>query len=144
MARIKLTRRLCWVMPELRLESEANALRFCSLQTLVFDEGDVAEVGCEPDPPVDVGLAPLVAEAVEVPPPDEPELLPPEVRLPVMSAGEARFDTGGPGKMYTAPSVYTSGSKMPGSLSLYAPGKETVWLGVPVCEPPTRICVQDG
>ena len=29
---------------------------------------------------------------------------------PVMSAGDARFDTGGPGKMYVAPGVYMSGS----------------------------------
>jgi hypothetical protein len=29
----------------------------------------------------------------------------------------------------------------PGSLSLYAPRRETVWLGVPVCKPPTRFAV---
>ena len=45
---------------------------------------------------------------------------------PVMSAGDARFDTGGPGKMYGAPGENTFGSYMPGSLSLYAPGKRTV------------------
>lgn len=61
-----------------------------------------------------------------------------------MSESEARFDTGGPGNMYVAPVVKTVVSRMPGSVSLYAPGKETVWFGVPVCEPPTIICVQDG
>lgn len=88
-------------MPELRLESDANGLRFWSLQTLLFDDGDVADVGCAPDPPVDVGLEP----------PDEPEPEPePELGLPVMSAGEARFDTGGPGKTYGEPGEYTFGS----------------------------------
>ena len=48
-------------------------------------------------------------------------------------------------KVWGAPGMYMLGSQLPGSLSLYAPGKETVLLNVPICEPLTRFwCRMDG
>lgn len=66
------------------------------------------------------------------PEPDEPEV--------------TNAATGGPGNVYDAPGLKTSGTKIPGSLSLYAPGKLTSSLacGPPVWEPPTFSWAQDG
>jgi len=61
---------------------------------------------------VDVGLRVLDGKM--------PELVP----LPLPSLGDVtNLATGPPGKTYVAPELKTSGSKMPGSLSEYAPGK---------------------
>jgi hypothetical protein len=53
---------------------------------------------------------------------------------------------GGPGNVYGAPLLNTLGSKIPGSLSLYAPGMLTSSFacGVPVPDPPTLSWVQEG
>ena len=68
--------------------------RFCSLQTWL---NVLCAVGFPPDPFVAVGLAFFLVDDGEGFP-DGDELF--VVNWPVMSAGEARFDTGGPGKMY--------------------------------------------
>lgn len=76
-----------------RFESDVSC--FWSLQTLFDDDC----VGCAPAAPVDVGLAPFVVDVAEVGVPldgDDPGA--PNDVWPVMSAGEARLDTGGPGK----------------------------------------------
>jgi hypothetical protein len=93
--------RLCCAMLVSRRESVAS--RFCSLQTRL--KGDCAiPVGCAPEPApfVDVGL-PFFAvdDEYEFPPGDDDEPFPDS--WPVISAGEARFDTGPPGKVYDAP-----------------------------------------
>ena len=123
---MKLMRRLCCAIPMSRRDS--GALCFWSLQTRL--KGDCAiPVGCAPEPEpapfVDVGL-PFFAvdDGDEFPPGDDAAPFPDS--WPVISAGEARFDTGPPGKVYGAPDEYTLVSWIPGSLSLYAPGKETV------------------
>jgi hypothetical protein len=86
--------RLCGAMPVSRCES--SALRFWSLQTRL--KGDCAiPVGCAPDP-VDVGLPFFAVDGeVEFPAGDDDEPFPDS--WPVISAGEARFDTGPPGKV---------------------------------------------
>lgn len=93
MARMKLKRRLCGSMLVPRRESDVP--RFCSWQTRL---NGVCAVGFPPDPFVAVGLAFFpVDDGEEFPEvPDGDELF--VVSWPVMSAGEARFDTGGPGK----------------------------------------------
>lgn len=56
-----------------------------------------------------------------------------------------RLSTAGPGNWYFEPRTLKKLSPTrPGSVSLYAPGNETVLDGAPVPEPPTRICVQEG
>jgi hypothetical protein len=92
----------------------------------------------EPTPFVGVGLPIFAVEDEYKAPAGDDDKTFPDIQ-PVISAGEARFNTGPLEKVSGSPAVY-----MLGSLSLHAPGKETVWLGVPVWEPPTRICVQDG
>jgi hypothetical protein len=86
-------------------------------------------VGVEPEP-VSVGVA-VEFEGSE-PDPDPPPL-----------TNAAMF---GPGKVYFEPGLNTLGSKMPGSLSLYAPGRLTssFCFGAPDCEPPTLSWVQEG
>ena len=81
--------------------------------------------------PVVVGEAAPVVDAVE--PSDDDD--------PVM-----KLAIGGPGKTYGASGVKTFGSKMPGSLSEYAPGMLTRSLadGAPAWLPPTVICAQAG
>ncbi len=82
--------------------------------------------------PVVVGEAAPAVEAVD-PLPDDDD--------PVM-----KLAIGGPGKTYGASGVNTFGSKMPGSLSEYAPGMLTRSLadGAPDWLPPTVICAQAG
>jgi len=90
---------------------------------------------------VPVGLAPpvLVADAVED---DAVVVALPGVEVPPFTNAAI----GGPGKVYGALASNTWGSKMPGSLSLYAPGKLTnsETSGTPVPEPPTVSCPQAG
>ncbi len=78
---------------------ESDASRFWSLQTRL--KGDCAiPVGCAPEPAlfVDVGLPFFtVDDGDEFPPGDDDEPFPDS--WPVISAGEARFDTGPPGKV---------------------------------------------
>lgn len=83
--------------------------------------------------PVVVGEAAPVVDAVDPLPDDDDD--------PVM-----KLAIGGPGKTYGASGVNTFGSKMPGSLSEYAPGMLTRSLadGAPVWLPPTVICAQAG
>jgi hypothetical protein len=105
----------------------------------------VAEVWVSPAEAVDGGSASGPAAVAEVwvsPDGDDPDAR--NDVGPDMSAGEKRLDTGGPGKGYFLFELVYTSIKMPGSVSWYAPGKETVWSGVPVCDPLTRICVQDG
>ena len=104
---MKLMWRLCGAMFVSRRES--SALRFSSLQARF--KGDCAFPVEEPEPApfVDVGL-PFFAvdDGDEFPAGDDDEPFPDS--WPVISAGEARFDTGPPGKVYGAPSVYMLGS----------------------------------
>lgn len=92
MARRKLVWRLCWPIAVSRRESDPSC--FVSLQT-IFD-GDKDGDDCAPGPLVDVGLAPFVADDGEAPP--DGDVPAPKFVWPVMSAGDARLDTGGPGK----------------------------------------------
>lgn len=116
-------------------EGEAEEGRF-SLHEPVFVTADVED-------PVELGVAPEAVavdedvefeglEGVEVPDPDEPAFM--------------KDAIGGPGNTYWNPGLNTSGTRMPGSVSLYAPGKLTRSLadGAPVWDPPTVSWVQDG
>jgi hypothetical protein len=123
---MKLVRRLCCLRA-----SDGSSFRTPQVALVEDPVGQTPDsVGSAPDP-----LLVLVPDGL-------PLFWPPfEVD---MSEGEARFETTGPGKTYSEPELWTLGSKISGLASLYAPGKETVWLGVPDCEPPTRILVQEG
>ena len=68
--------------------------RFLSLQIAPDEDG--LEVGPDPDPFVDVGSLPAVVPEPFVGPfvAGEPEL----TSVPVPLSGDAKFDTGGPGK----------------------------------------------
>lgn len=105
-------------------------LRFVTLQ-----DPDAAEVAA--------GAPPVVAEGAALPEPEGAEGEEPDAdpEAPVM-----KLAIGGPGKVYGASGVKTLGSKIPGSLSLYAPGMLTRSLaaGTPVWLPPTVICAQAG
>jgi len=109
-------------------DEEAD-LAFLSLHVFPLEGVDVPE-----------GLAApvLVAAAVE----DAVVVALPGVEVPPFTNAA----TGGPGKVYGALVSNTWGSKMPGSLSLYAPGKLTnsEASGTPVPDPPTVSCPQAG
>ena len=98
---MKLVRRLCRLMSMPRRESAAS--RFCSLQTRF---NGACPVGCGPEPVAVVGLPFFAVDDGDESPPEGEE----SSGWPVMSWGEARFDTGGPGKIYAAPGEYTFGS----------------------------------
>ena len=105
------------------------------------EEADLAFLSLHVFPLEDVdGLAPpvLVGVAVE----DAVVVAFPEVEVPPFTNAAM----GGPGKMYGALASNTWGSKIPGSLSLYAPGKLTnsESSGTPVPDPPTVSCPQAG
>jgi hypothetical protein len=105
MARMKLVWRLCCAM--LVSRRERGASRFWSLQTRLKDDCAIP-VGCalEPEQFVDVGLPFFpVDNEYEFPAGDDDDPFPDS--WPVISAGEARFDTGPSGKVY--------GEYMPGS-----------------------------
>ena len=92
-------------MPELRLESEPDSDGIGDVvcvpdPPLDVDSDGIGDVVCVSDPPVDVDLSLVVTEPVGAGSTDEPEPESPKVELFVMSAGEARLDTGGPGKVY--------------------------------------------
>jgi len=109
-------------------DEEAD-LPFLSLHVFPLEDFDVP-----------VGLAPPVLVAVA----DEDAVV---VALPgVEVAPFTNAAIGGPGKVYGALASNTWGSKMPGSLSLYAPGKLTnsEGSGTPVPDPPTVSCEQAG
>jgi hypothetical protein len=109
-------------------DEEAD-LPFLSLHVFPLEDFDVP-----------VGLAPPVLVAVA----DEHAVV---VALPgVEVAPFTNAAIGGPGKVYGALASNTWGSKMPGSLSLYAPGKLTnsEGSGTPVPDPPTVSCEQAG
>lgn len=98
--------RLCCAKPVSRRERDAS--RFWSLQTRPKDDCAIP-VGGAPEPFVDVGL-PFFAvdDGYVFPGGDDDEPFPDN--WPVISAGEARFDTGPPGKVYAAPGEYMLGS----------------------------------
>jgi len=95
-------------------------------------DDDAGEVGAG------LGAEPGGFGAVEFEPPDVGG-------LPDESADAARFDTGPPGNTYTRSLSYIDGTKIPGSVSLYAPGKLTVGLGLNDPEPPATLsCTHAG
>lgn len=98
---MKLMWRLCGEMPVSRCES--SALRFWSLQTRLTDDCGTP-VGGAPDP-VDVGLPFFAVVGEDEFPAGDDDDEPFPDSWPVMSAGEARFDTGPPGKVYGDPGV---------------------------------------
>jgi hypothetical protein len=105
---MKLMWHICCMMPVSCHESGAS--RFWSLQTRL--KGDCADpVGCAPEPApfVDVGLSFFAVDnGDEFPPGDDDKPFPDS--WPVKSAGEVRFDTGPPEKVYGAPGEYMFGS----------------------------------
>ena len=105
---MKLMWRLCCSMPESRRESGAS--RFWSLQTWLKGDCAIPVGGLEPAPFVDVGLpfSSVDDDGGELPAGDEDDPFPDN--WPVISAGEARFETGPPGKVYDDPGEYTFGS----------------------------------
>src|SRR5712691_4147513 len=114
-------------LPVPRLDIDAS--RFWGLETRL--NGD-SEFSCAPesDPLVDFGLKFFtVGDNVEYPPGDD---------LPGPQA--MRGSTWVVQEMCRARCVHAR-IVDPGSLSLYAPGKKKIWLGVPVCEPPKRFNV---
>jgi hypothetical protein len=103
---MKLMWRLCCTRPVSRRESGAS--RFWSLHTRF--KGDCAPPEPEPEPApfVDVGLPFTAVDDGDEFPAGDDEPFPDG--WPVESVGEARFDTGPPGKVYGDPGEYTFGS----------------------------------
>lgn len=121
------------------LGSEAVAVL---LQCFVFIRRCVVEFASEADADSEgetVAVLEVVLEEVEST--EATPLLEPD-ESPVL----VRAAISGPGNVYSASVLNTSGSKIPGSVSLYAPGSDTrsSSLGTPLSFPPTVICEQLG
>ena len=123
------------------VEEEASEAVAVLLQCLVFIRWCVVEVASDADADAEAVAEEEPESVVEVESTEAAALFDLD-EPPVL----VRAAISGPGNVYSAFVLKTSGSKMPGSVSLYAPGSETKSFssGTPLSFPPTVICEQLG